>query len=606
MKQQQLEILPRFRKCIHLRGIPGVGLAGALAVLLGLGMGISTGQTEDTGIDDQGAEILTRGPVHEAFAGIVSYNPGPGVIVDKSPPASIEEMPPEIRPAGDRISWIPGYWSWDDERNDYLWISGTWRTLPPGRQWTAGYWASAGQGYQWTSGYWADSSLEETTYLPKPPLTLEAGPNVEAPSENHAWTPGSWTWSEASYVWRPGCWSVGHAEWDWIPAHHVWTPRGYVFVDGYWDYNVEQRGVLYAPLYFQKGCHSSPGHSYTPVIAIGLVAMMEHLFLRPDYHHYYFGDYYSRRYQKRGYYSPQVFQSSRRGYDPVYSQRSWMQRKDRAWESREEASYAYRRDHESARPPQTWAAQRRLDPDHAKARGQGLVMASRLEQMAKQPGSALRIQRVPEKERKRLAGLTREVGKTREQRRVLETEGVNAAGKKAGRDVKPTKVRLPASPISGRSSDRLPRKPSQTKPGKQTAAEPRKESPGRKPAADKPRPASKVNPEPRQSEPRNGPPAHGRTMVPKKQTQPSQPGRTADQAPAGKPAPKAKAPAHDQPDRSHQQGKDGAVKAKREPQVKKADKRDPSAGKPSSGRKSEPAGEAPEKSTGKDRKNEDK
>ena len=50
------------------------------------------------------------------------------------------------------MAWIPGYWAWDDERTDFLWVSGIWRALPPGRQWVPGYWGRSGQGAQWTSG----------------------------------------------------------------------------------------------------------------------------------------------------------------------------------------------------------------------------------------------------------------------------------------------------------------------------------------------------------------------------------------------------------------------------------------------------------------------
>jgi hypothetical protein len=606
MKHQRLETLPQLIQRVRARRVSRIGMAVAQSLLLCLRAGISTGHAEDALNDDQGAEVLTRGPVHEAFAGIVSYNPEPGVIVDKAPPGAIEERPPEIRPAGENISWIPGYWSWDDERSDYLWISGTWRALPPGRRWTAGYWTSAGQGYQWISGYWGDSLVEETTYLPKPPVTVEAGPNVEAPSQDHTWTPGSWKWSEDRYVWRPGYWGEGRSEWDWIPAHYVWTPRGYVFVDGYWDYNVERRGVLYAPVHFQPGYYSRPGYSYSPVIAIGLLAMIEHLFLRPDYHHYYFGDYYDRRYQNRGYYSPYAFQSSHRGFDPVYSQRRWMQRQDRDWERRYQESYEYRRDHESARPPRTWAAQNRLRLDSAEAKGQRLIMAARLDQMAKQADAPLRIQEVPGKERLKFARLTREVGKAREQRRVLETEGVDIAGQGTGRQVKPTKVRLPASPIAGVPADRLPKKQAPPKPREDPVAGPGKEAPGRNPAPDKAWPQPKVNPEPRQPEPGKEQPAPSRTPVPKKQKQPPQPSRPADQAPAGKPTLKPREPAQDSSEKSRQPAKDGPAKAKDEPSEKDTGKHNQGTGKPSSGRKSEPGRENPEQATGKDRKNKGK
>ena len=131
---------------------------------------------------EEGVQVLTRGPVHEAFAETVTFDPEPGIVVPKAPPAAIEEVPPEQRPEGANVAWIPGYWGWDDERNDFLWVSGIWRDLPPGRQWVPGYWGKSGQGFQWTSGYWADAKVSEVEYLPEPPATVEAGPNIAAPS----------------------------------------------------------------------------------------------------------------------------------------------------------------------------------------------------------------------------------------------------------------------------------------------------------------------------------------------------------------------------------------------------------------------------------------
>ena len=58
-------------------------------------------------------EVLTRGPVHEAFAETVTFDPEPGMIAPGTPPPAIEEVPPEIRPEGENIAWIPGYWARD-------------------------------------------------------------------------------------------------------------------------------------------------------------------------------------------------------------------------------------------------------------------------------------------------------------------------------------------------------------------------------------------------------------------------------------------------------------------------------------------------------------
>ena len=56
-------------------------------------------------------EVLLRGPVHEAFAEQFNQDPIEGVVIPGKPPELIEEVPPELRPDGRQIEWIPGYWS---------------------------------------------------------------------------------------------------------------------------------------------------------------------------------------------------------------------------------------------------------------------------------------------------------------------------------------------------------------------------------------------------------------------------------------------------------------------------------------------------------------
>ena len=83
---------------------------------------------------DSGLEVLTSGPIHEAFAPVITMSPQPGVVAVKAPPEMIDETPPSQRPAGANVAWIPGYWAWDGDRDDYLWITGLWRTIPPNPQ----------------------------------------------------------------------------------------------------------------------------------------------------------------------------------------------------------------------------------------------------------------------------------------------------------------------------------------------------------------------------------------------------------------------------------------------------------------------------------------
>lgn len=70
--------------------------------------------------DDAGVETLTRGPLHEAFAEPVISDPAPGLIVAMEPPAEINEIAPEFRPAGYDAIWISGYWGWDEQRERTL------------------------------------------------------------------------------------------------------------------------------------------------------------------------------------------------------------------------------------------------------------------------------------------------------------------------------------------------------------------------------------------------------------------------------------------------------------------------------------------------------
>jgi hypothetical protein len=403
---------------------------------------------QESYVDEPGTQVLTRGPVHEAFAGAISYDSVPGIVVKNAPPALIEEIPPEERPVGEDVAWIPGYWAWDDERNDFLWISGIWRALPPGREWIVGYWAETTEGYQWTSGYWADVTTTETTYLPPPPRSVEEGPNIEAPSRNFGWTPGNWIWSQERYAWSPGYWAEGRSDWDWIPAHYVWTRRGYVFVDGYWDHPVQRRGVLFAPVYFDRGVYSRPSYTYSPSVVINLAVLASHLFLRPQYDHYYFGDYYAPRYGDNGFYSSHSYQSSRRGYDPIYAHQRWENRDNQDWERGIERDYQYRRDEESARPPHTWAAQRLMDGGKADVRRKESRMATSFAQMTKQEELSNRFQKVDKDDRGFLARRGQDVQKSREERRIV--EGTVAEGKREDGKTKASKVPSSRSPIAAK------------------------------------------------------------------------------------------------------------------------------------------------------------
>jgi hypothetical protein len=408
---------------------------------------------------NEDVEVLTRGPVHEAFAESVSFEAEAGFTVSSAPPELIEELPPDQQPDGENVTWIPGYWAWDDDQSDFLWISGVWRNIPPGRQWVPGYWNDLGGGsFQWISGYWADTTTEEVEYVETaPPKSIDAGPNIAAPSEDHTWVPGNWMWSSSRYVWRPGYWLALRPNWTWVPSRYCWTPRGYTYVDGYWDYAVINRGVLFAPVHFRRHVWSTPGYYYTPSLVVSLNVFSDHLFIRPRCRHYYFGDYYAPRYRDSGFYATfHWHRHHHRGYDPIYAYQRWDHRHDSHWERHREDNYNFFRDNDRYRPPHTWAVMQGLrnekfDDDRNRSR----LFANSFDGFVKSPERGLKFRPVDKDRREKIVAERQEMRAFTRQRRDLEAKPV-ALADRGGEDKKGVfREKLRRSPVVGRQAEQF-------------------------------------------------------------------------------------------------------------------------------------------------------
>src|ERR1700683_5030642 len=101
----------------------------------------------------------------------------------------------------------------------------------------------------------------------------------------------------------------------WMAAHYVWTPMGYVFVDGYWDHPLGQRGLLFAPVRFRPGIIVA-GWRFTPQFAVQAVFRIGALFFRPSHCHYFFGDYFEDVYTKRGFVPWFDYRIAKETFDP--------------------------------------------------------------------------------------------------------------------------------------------------------------------------------------------------------------------------------------------------------------------------------------------------
>lgn len=400
-------------------------IAAGIAALLFTGCTGASAQTGDPNADN--VEILTRGPVHEAFAEPHSYDAAQGMVVTVRPSEAIEEIPPEDMPEGDNVMWIPGYWGWDDDRDDYIWVSGIWRDPPPDRSWVPGYWVATEQGWIWTAGFWTDSESEEVEYLPRPPNSLEVGPSSLAPSADRFWTPGSWHWSGSRYVWRPGRWMSVYPDWVWQPAHYVWTPRGYVYIDGYWDRTLERRGVLFAPMRVTRLVRTRENYVYSPSVVIRIGALTAALFGSPDSNHYYFGDYYGDEYSRRGFRPWFEIDRRHRGYDPIYAHRRWDHgRTDDRWDERVREDYDYRRRHVDARPARTYSAQAEVVARAPERERKNLFFAVPLNDFSTRQDTQIRFRKTDSARRQSLGSKAKELRRFRDERVKWETRNEKA------------------------------------------------------------------------------------------------------------------------------------------------------------------------------------
>lgn len=303
-------------------------------------------------------EVLSRGPVHEAFAEPVTMQLQAGLIAPQQPPANIEEVPPADKPQGSQFVWIPGYWSWDADRSGYIWVSACWRAAPPSMSWVPGYWAQVPGGWEWISGYWAPASVRNIAYLPAPPAVEDIEPVGIQSSPDMIWVPPCMYWSDGQYIRRAGYWLKAQPNWVWIPSHYVMTPRGCIFAEGHWDYALEHRGVLFAPVYFPASVYHRVAFTYSPSVVIDVGLLQVSLFAYPRYCHYYFGDYYDSAYLSVGIFPWFECRKYHTWYDPVYEHDRWRyHHSEPRWEEHERDEYRRRCDDKDLRPARTFHEQ---------------------------------------------------------------------------------------------------------------------------------------------------------------------------------------------------------------------------------------------------------
>lgn len=224
---------------------------------------------------------VENGPLHEAFitanvGNIIleaAPNPPPTIVLEKIPPSP-----------DSKAIWISGYWEWYPNRNDFIWVPGLWRLSPPERVWVSGSWVATEEGWVRVHGFWSDVPVERLKYIQEiPPDNLEESPSI-APAENYFWMSGYWEYDESSqtYAWLDGQWAPFDPNWIYVPAYYVWRPDGYVFVNGYWDWPVENVGTPYASVYIPP--NDRPNFVFVPTYIVQQEEYISNYFVNyPNY-----------------------------------------------------------------------------------------------------------------------------------------------------------------------------------------------------------------------------------------------------------------------------------------------------------------------------------
>ena len=252
------------------------------------------------------------------------------------------------------------------------------------------------------------------------------------------------------------------SSWVWIPPHYVFTPGGYLFVEGYWDLPLTNRGILFAPVYYPQPVYLQPAYVFTPSITIATPGLVANLFVQPGYGHYCFGDYYDRSFISVGIFpwfsfsyvsgpSRPVF------YDPIFSFYASINiSRDPGWVTRVRQEYIVRRDNVAMRPPRTFVEQTRIIERNGE-RPSNLVMARPIHELASHPEAAggMRLERL---ERRVAAAVARarcaaySVPRPADAARTAGSEVArsrrSARGAGQALAARPRPLSLPASPVS--------------------------------------------------------------------------------------------------------------------------------------------------------------
>jgi hypothetical protein len=250
-----------------------------------------------------------------------------------------------------------------------------------------------------------------------------------------------------------------------VPSHFAWTPRGYIFCQGHWDYDLDDRGVLFSPVFLPREVRVQAGFVFCPGVCVDLGMLQLNLFVNPRYNHYCFGDYYDAAYQGAGIYPWYKCQTVHSWYDPLFVYDKWhFGKTDSGWAKRQAQEFKALQRNPGLRPAHTYTElQAQFDRLPAAKRPERPLVES-VKVYAAAQSTPVKFERIDTAERQQLAMKSTQVRNFSNERNQWETPARQPAAAPVAR----TEKKVESGPQGVRPEPRAETKPAPKPAGKQT------------------------------------------------------------------------------------------------------------------------------------------
>ncbi|MBI3861394.1 MAG: hypothetical protein HY290_05820 [Planctomycetia bacterium] len=264
--------------------------------------------------------IKLRGAIHEAFAKPYVSHVDLVTVTSQTPPADLKEQAAASAVAKG-MTFVGGYWNWNSVDGKFDWVNGMARRAPAGCHWVPGQWVQTDNGFARVPGAWVSDKASGPAKVQNLPMVTDLGRKGARPGVDRFWIPPSHANVNGKLQETAGFWSKAtsqNSKLVWVPGQTIAMPGKTVFVNGYWDHRLTERGVLHAPVDISEGANSQAASALASVVKLDIQRVFLHTFVDGKTQHYLFGNFYGAAAEQAGIKSWVASATGVKGYDPLF------------------------------------------------------------------------------------------------------------------------------------------------------------------------------------------------------------------------------------------------------------------------------------------------